>query len=447
MLIHISFFIVFGRSFIVINSTIAEVHKYVDQEVKLGAWVANKRSSGKIAFLQLRDGTGFIQAVIVKAEVSEDLFQKAKSLSQESSLYVTGIVQKDERSPLGYELLVKEIDVIHHSVDYPITPKEHGTEFLMDHRHLWLRSRRQHAVMKIRNEIIRATYEFFNEHGFVKVDPPILTGSAPEGTSELFATKYFDQDAYLSQSGQLYMEAAAMALGKVFSFGPTFRAEKSKTRRHLIEFWMIEPEMAFCEFEENLKVQEEYVSNVVQSVLKNCSIELKTLGRDTSKLEKIKAPFPRITYDDAIKFLHEKGFDDIKWGDDFGAPHETAIAESYEKPVFITHYPTSIKPFYMQPDPNRDEVVLCADLIAPEGYGEIIGGSERVYDFELLKKRLAEHHLDEDAYKWYLELRQYGSVPHSGFGLGLERTVAWISGVEHVRETIPFPRLLNRLYP
>ena len=447
MLIHISFFIVFGRSFIVINSTIAEVYKYVDQEVKLGAWVANKRSSGKIAFLQLRDGTGFIQAVIVKAEVSEDLFQKAKSLSQESSLYVTGIVQKDERSPIGYELLVKEIDVIHHSVDYPITPKEHGTEFLMDHRHLWLRSRRQHAVMKIRNEIIRATYEFFNEHGFVKVDPPILTGSAPEGTSELFATKYFDQDAYLSQSGQLYMEAAAMALGKVFSFGPTFRAEKSKTRRHLIEFWMIEPEMAFCEFEDNLKVQEEYVSYVVQAVLKNCSIELKTLGRDTSKLEQIKAPFPRISYDDAITFLHNKGFDDIKWGDDFGSPHETAIAESYEKPVFITHYPTSIKPFYMQPDPNRDEVVLCADLIAPEGYGEIIGGSERVYDFELLKKRLAEHHLDEEAYKWYLELRQYGSVPHSGFGLGLERTVAWISGVEHVRETIPFPRLLNRLYP
>ena len=447
MLIHISFFIVFGRSFIVINSTIAEVYKYVDQEVKLGAWVANRRSSGKIAFLQLRDGTGFIQAVIVKAEVSEDLFQKAKSLSQESSLYVTGIVQKDERSPIGYELLVKEIDVIHHSVDYPITPKEHGTEFLMDHRHLWLRSRRQHAVMKIRNEIIRATYEFFNEHGFVKVDPPILTGSAPEGTSELFATKYFDQDAYLSQSGQLYMEAAAMALGKVFSFGPTFRAEKSKTRRHLIEFWMIEPEMAFCEFEDNLKVQEEYVSNVVQSVLKNCSIELKTLGRDTSKLEQIKAPFPRISYDDAITFLHNKGFDDIKWGDDFGSPHETAIAESYEKPVFITHYPTAIKPFYMQPDPNRDEVVLCADLIAPEGYGEIIGGSERVYDFELLKKRLAEHHLDEEAYKWYLELRQYGSVPHSGFGLGLERTVAWISGVEHVRETIPFPRLLNRLYP
>lgn len=430
-----------------VKTTISAVHKYVDQEVKIGAWVANKRSSGKIAFLQLRDGTGFIQGVVVKSEVPEELFQTAKSITQETSLYVTGVIQKDERSPLGYELLVTGIEVIHQAVDYPITPKEHGTEFLMDNRHLWLRSRRQHAVMKIRNEIIRATYEFYNEQGFVKVDPPILTGSAPEGTSELFATKYFDEDAYLSQSGQLYMEAAAMALGKVFSFGPTFRAEKSKTRRHLIEFWMIEPEMAFYEHEDSLKVQEEYVTYIVQSVLKNCSLELKTLGRDTSKLEQIKAPFPRITYDEAVKFLHEKGFDDIQWGDDFGAPHETAIAESYDKPVFITHYPTSLKPFYMQPDPNREEVVLCADLIAPEGYGEIIGGSERIHDYELLKQRLEEHNLEMDAYKWYLELRKFGSVPHSGFGLGLERTVAWISGVEHVRETIPFPRLLNRLYP
>ncbi len=430
-----------------IKTTIAEVYKYVDQEVKIGAWVANKRSSGKIAFLQLRDGTGFMQGVITKAEVPEEVFQTAKSITQESSLYVTGVVHKDERSPFGYEMHIKEIEVLHHSVDYPITPKEHGTEFLMDHRHLWLRSKRQHAVMKIRNEIIRATYEFFNQNGFVKVDPPILTGSAPEGTTELFATKYFDEDAFLSQSGQLYMEAAAMALGKVFSFGPTFRAEKSKTRRHLIEFWMIEPEMAFCEFDENLRVQEEYVSYVVQAVLKNCKLELTTLGRDTSILEKITAPFPRISYDDAITLLHEKGFNDIEWGDDFGAPHETAIAESFDKPVFITHYPTTLKPFYMQPDPNRDDVVLCADLIAPEGYGEIIGGSQRVHDEELLKKRLEEHQLDLDAYKWYLELRQYGSVPHSGFGLGLERTVAWISGVEHVRETIPFPRLLNRLYP
>nr|WP_255573137.1 asparagine--tRNA ligase [Anoxybacillus sp. ST4] len=430
-----------------VKTTIAEVHKYVGQEVTIGAWLANKRSSGKIAFLQLRDGTGFIQGVVEKAQVNEDVFQAAKSMTQESSLYVTGVVREDARSPFGYELSVTNIELIHMAVDYPITPKEHGIEFLMDHRHLWLRSKRQHAIMKIRNEVIRATYEFFNENGFVKVDPPILTGSAPEGTTELFHTKYFDEDAYLSQSGQLYMEAAAMALGKVFSFGPTFRAEKSKTRRHLIEFWMIEPEMAFYQFEDNLQVQEQYVSHIVQSVLKRCQLELKTLGRDTSKLENVKPPFARITYDEAIQLLHEKGFNDIQWGDDFGAPHETAIAESFDKPVFITHYPTTLKPFYMQPDPNRPEVVLCADLIAPEGYGEIIGGSERIHDYDLLKQRLEEHQLSLDAYKWYLELRQYGSVPHSGFGLGLERTIAWICGVEHVRETIPFPRLLNRLYP
>lgn len=429
------------------KTTIAKIGQYEGQEVTIGGWLAGKRSSGKIAFLQLRDGTGFIQGVVVKADVGEEQFQQAKNVTQESSLYVTGSVKADERSPSGYELVVSHIDVLHVATDYPITPKEHGTEFLMDHRHLWLRSIRQHAVMKIRNEIIRATYEFFNENGFVKIDPPILTGSAPEGTSELFATKYFDEDAYLSQSGQLYMEAAAMALGRVFSFGPTFRAEKSKTRRHLIEFWMIEPEMAFVEFEENLEVQEQYVAYIVKAVLNACQLELKVLGRDTSKLEQITAPFPRIHYDQAITFLQEKGFDDIAWGDDFGAPHETAIAEHYDKPVFITHYPTSLKPFYMQPDPERDDVVLCADLIAPEGYGEIIGGSQRIDDADLLKQRIKEHQLSEDAYKWYMELRQYGSVPHSGFGLGLERTVAWIAGVEHVRETIPFPRLLNRLYP
>lgn len=429
------------------KTTIVEVNKYVGQEVTIGAWLANKRSSGKIAFLQLRDGSGFIQGVVVKNEVPEEVFQLAKSLTQESSLYVTGIVREDERSPFGYELSVTKLELIHEAHDYPITPKEHGTEFLMDHRHLWLRSKRQHANMKIRNEIIRATYEFFNKEGFIKIDPPILTGSAPEGTTELFHTKYFDEDAYLSQSGQLYMEAAAMAFGKVFSFGPTFRAEKSKTRRHLIEFWMIEPEMAFYEFEDNLKVQEDYVSYVVQSVLKNCSLELKILGRDTAKLEKVQVPFPRITYDDAIKFLHEQGFDDIEWGDDFGSPHETAIANSFDKPVFITHYPKAIKPFYMQPDPTRDDVVLCADLIAPEGYGEIIGGSERIHDYDLLKQELERHQLSLETYSWYLDLRKYGSVPHSGFGLGLERTVAWIAGCEHVRETIPFPRLLNRLYP
>jgi len=317
----------------------------------------------------------------------------------------------------------------------------------MDHRHLWLRSKKQHAVMKIRNEIIRATYEFFNSNGFTKIDPPILTASAPEGTSELFHTKYFDEDAFLSQSGQLYMEAAAMAHGRVFSFGPTFRAEKSKTRRHLIEFWMIEPEMAFTNHAESLEVQEQYVSHIVQSVLQNCQLELKALNRDTSKLEKVAAPFPRISYDDAIEFLKGEGFDDIEWGEDFGAPHETAIANHYDLPVFITHYPTKIKPFYMQPNPENENTVLCADLIAPEGYGEIIGGSERINDLELLEQRIDEHELDEESYSYYLDLRRYGSVPHSGFGLGLERTVAWISGVEHVRETSPFPRLLNRLYP
>ncbi|WP_142826429.1 asparagine--tRNA ligase [Planococcus soli] len=427
--------------------TIAEMAKYNGQTVKLGAWIANKRSSGKIAFLQLRDGSGFVQGVVVKAEVGDEIFAAAKALTQETSLYVTGEVKEDERSAFGYELAVTGIEVIQEAKDFPITPKEHGTEFLMDNRHLWLRSRRQHAIMKIRNEIIRATYEFFNENGFVKVDPPILTGSSPEGTSELFATKYFEEDAYLSQSGQLYMEAAAMALGKVFSFGPTFRAEKSKTRRHLIEFWMIEPEMAFMEHAESLEVQEQYVSHIIQSVLKNCKLELERLERDVSKLEKIKAPFPRVSYDDAIVWLNDNGFDDIKWGEDFGAPHETALAESYDMPIFITNYPIGIKPFYMQPHPDRDDVVLCADMIAPEGYGEIIGGSERIHDYDLMKQRIQEHGLDEDAYAWYLDLSKYGAVPHSGFGLGLERTVAWISGVEHVRESIPFPRLLNRLYP
>ncbi|QHS22557.1 asparagine--tRNA ligase [Virgibacillus sp. MSP4-1] len=430
------------------KTTINQVYKHVGEQVTIGAWLANKRSSGKIAFLQLRDGTGFIQGVVVKSDVEEDVFDLAKKqLTQESSLYVTGTIVEDARSPLGYEIQVSGIELIHEAVDYPITPKNHGTEFLMDHRHLWLRSKKQHAIMKVRNEIIRATYEFYNQQGFVKVDPPILTGASAEGTTELFHTKYFDEDAYLSQSGQLYMEAAAMALGKVFSFGPTFRAEKSKTRRHLIEFWMIEPEMAFMKHEESLELQEQYVTHIVQSVLENCKLELQALERDVSKLENIQAPFPRITYDDALKFLKEQGFDDVEWGDDFGAPHETAIAESYDKPVFITHYPTKLKAFYMQPDPDNPDVVLCADLIAPEGYGEIIGGSERIDDLDLMEQRYKEHGLTGPAYEWYLELRKYGSVPHSGFGLGLERTVAWIAGIEHVRETIPFPRLLNRLYP
>ncbi|MFZ3578140.1 asparagine--tRNA ligase [Virgibacillus sp. DJP39] len=427
--------------------TISQSPKNEEQQVTIGAWLTNKRSSGKIAFLQLRDGTGFMQAVVAKSDVTEETFQLAKNMTQETSMYITGKIVEDTRSPFGYEMQVSEIELIHEATDYPITPKEHGTEFLMDHRHLWLRSKRQHAVMKIRNEIIRATYEFFNENEYVKIDPPILTGSSAEGTTELFHTKYFEEEAYLSQSGQLYMEAAAMAFGKVFSFGPTFRAEKSKTRRHLIEFWMIEPEMAFVDHEESLNIQEQYVSFVAQSVLANCKLELTILERDTKKLETIKAPFPRISYDDAITLLKEKGFEDIEWGEDFGSPHETAIAEHFDKPVFITNYPASIKAFYMKPDPNRSDVVLCADLIAPEGYGEIIGGSQRIDDLELMTERYEEHGLTGEAYKWYLELRKYGSVPHSGFGLGLERTVAWLSGVDHVRETIPFPRLLNRLYP
>lgn len=427
--------------------TINQASEFVGKEVTIGAWLANKRSSGKIAFLQLRDGTGFMQGVVVKAEVGDDMFASAKALTQETSLYVTGTINEDTRSPFGYEMAVSGVEVISESHDYPITPKDHGTEFLMDHRHLWLRSNRQHAIMKIRNEIIRASYEFFNKEGFLKIDPPILTGSAPEGTTELFHTKYFEEDAFLSQSGQLYMEAAAMAFGKVFSFGPTFRAEKSKTRRHLIEFWMIEPEMAFYKLEDSLQVQENYVAYLVKAVLDNCRLELDRLGRDVSHLEKMVAPFPRITYTEAIERLHELGFDDIVWGDDFGAPHETAIADSFEKPVFITHYPKAIKPFYMPEDPENDQVVLCADMIAPEGYGEIIGGSERIHDLETLQARMEDFDLDQEAYSWYLDLARYGSVPHSGFGLGLERTVAWISGTEHVRETIPFPRLLNRLYP
>jgi asparaginyl-tRNA synthetase len=428
-----------------VKPTVSTISRYVDQEVRFGAWLYNKRSSGKIQFLQLRDGTGFIQGVLVKNEVEPQVWEAAESLTQESSFYVTGVVRKDERAPSGYELTVKNIEVIHLAQEYPISLKEHGTEFLMDHRHLWIRSPRQRAILRIRDEIIRGTMDFFHQHGFVKVDPPILTPTSAEGTTNLFHTKYFDEDAFLSQSGQLYMEAAAMALGKVYSFGPTFRAEKSKTRKHLIEFWMIEPEMAFVEHEENLEIQENYVSYLVQRVLENCKMELKTLERDISKLEKVKAPFPRITYDEAIQRLQEKGFE-ISWGEDFGAPHEVALAEDFDRPVFITHWPAEIKAFYMKPDPSRPEVVLCADLIAPEGYGEIIGGSQRIDDLELMEQRMKEHNLS-DAYNWYLDLRKYGSVPHSGFGLGLERTVAWITGVEHVRETIPFPRLLNRLYP
>jgi asparaginyl-tRNA synthetase len=427
-------------------TTIKEVSRHAGQTVRIGCWLHNKRSSGKIQFLQLRDGSGFIQGVVVKSEVPEDVWEAASKLTQESSLYVTGSVREDTRSQSGFELTVSGVEIIQLAVDYPITPKEHGVDFLMDHRHLWLRSPRQRAIMVVRAQIIRAIQQFFDDNGFYLVDPPILTPSSCEGTTNLFHTKYFDEDAYLTQSGQLYMEAAAMALGKVYSFGPTFRAEKSKTRRHLIEFWMIEPEMAFVDHEQNLVVQEKFVSHIVKSVLTHCKSELAVLGRDVSKLEAIEAPFPRITYDEAIRRLQANGHE-IQWGDDFGAPHETEIASQFDKPVFITHYPASFKAFYMKPDPNRPEVVLCADMIAPEGYGEIIGGSQRIDDPKLMQQRFHEHELEEDAYRWYLDLRKYGTVPHSGFGLGLERTVAWLCGLEHVRETIPFPRLLYRLYP
>jgi len=429
-----------------IDITIAEAGQYVNQGVKIGCWMTRRRSSGKIMFLQLRDGTGFIQGVLVKSEVPEAVWEAASKLTTESSLYAIGFIREDSRSKSGYELAIADIRIIRIADEYPITPKEHGIDFLMDHRHLWLRSPRQRAIMRVRAQIISAIQRFFDERGFTRVDPPILTPSSAEGTTELFHIRYFDEDAYLTQSGQLYMEAAAMALRKVYSFGPTFRAEKSKTRRHLIEFWMVEPEMAFVDHEQNLQVQEQFVSYVVEQVLANCRAELATLERDITALERVKPPFPRITYDEALGLLRDLGME-LPWGEDFGAPHETALAGQFDRPLFITHYPTAIKAFYMKPDPNRPEVVLCADLIAPEGYGEIIGGSQRIDDPALLEERFQTHRLPKEAYAWYLDLRRYGSVPHAGFGLGLERTVAWICGLDHVRETIAFPRMLYRLYP
>lgn len=427
-------------------TTIAQVGTYEGQAVRLRGWLYNKRSSGKIHFLQLRDGTGVIQCVVVKAEVDEDVFENSAALTQESSVIVSGIVKADTRSALGYEIQVQSVSSVGESVEYPITLKEHGVDFLMDHRHLWIRTPRQRAVLKIRAEIERAMQQFLDDDGFTRVDPPVITPSSAEGTTELFHIKYFDEDAYLTQSGQMYMEAAAMALGKVYSMGPAFRAEKSKTRRHLIEFWMIEPEMAFYEHEDNLRLQEQFVSHVVKHVLEHCEAELHVLERDISKLQSVVAPFPRMSYDEAIKWLQSRGHD-LQWGDDFGAPHETELAAQFDRPVFIERYPTAIKAFYMQPDASRPEVVLCADMLAPEGYGEIIGGSQRIHDYNLMAERFKEHKLPEEAYRWYLELRQWGSVPHSGFGIGLERTVAWICGLEHVREANPFPRTLYRLYP
>lgn len=429
------------------NIRIINAADYVGEKVKIGAWVANKRSSGKIAFLSLRDGSAFFQAVIVKSKVSEELFDLATSLNQETAIWVTGEISEDARSKFGYEIQVEAIEVVGQSDDYPITPKDHGTDFLMDHRHLWLRSSKQHAIMLIRNEVIRATHEFYQREGFIQMDSPILVGNAGENTTDLFHTEYFDEDAYLAQTGQLYGEAGAMALGKIYTFGPTFRAEKSKTRRHLIEFWMIEPEMAFVEHDESLDIQERYVAHLVQSVLDNCDYALDVLDRDKEQLKKYtQLPYPRVSYDEAIEILQDNDFD-VEWGVDFGSPEETFLAEQYETPIFITNYPKAIKAFYMKQHPEREDVVICADMIAPEGYGEIIGGSQREDDYEKLLEGIENFGLGTEEYEWYLDLRRYGSVPHSGFGLGLERTVTWLAGTEHIREAIPFPRLLNRIYP
>ncbi|WP_259610172.1 asparagine--tRNA ligase [Lactiplantibacillus plantarum] len=426
---------------------IIDAKDHVDEKVKIGAWLTNKRSSGKIAFLELRDGSAFFQGVVVKSQVSEEVFELAKEVKQEASMWITGVIHEDSRSKFGYEIEVEDIVVVGESEEYPITPKEHGVDFLLDHRHLWLRSKRPWAIMNIRNEVIRGTYEFFNQEGFIKMDSPILTGSAPEGTTELFHTEYFDRDAYLSQSGQLYAEAGALAYGKVFTFGPTFRAEKSKTRRHLIEFWMIEPEMAFMHQEQSLEVQERYIAFLVQGVIDHCQYALDILGRDVETLKKYtKLPYPRISYDEAIELLKENDFD-VDWGVDFGSPEETFLADHFDQPVFVLNYPKAIKPFYMKPHPTRDDVVICADLLAPEGYGEIIGGSERATDYNYLLDQIKQAGLNPDDYAWYLDLRKYGSVPHAGFGLGLERFLTWITAEDHVRETIPFPRLLNRIYP
>ena len=425
---------------------VEDVGQHEGQEVAIYGWLYNKRSSGKIQFLLIRDGTGIIQAVASRADIGDDAFAAADHLGQESSLIVTGKVRADKRAPGGYELTVTGLKIIQDAQDYPITPKEHGVDFLLSHRHLWLRSSRQHAILRVRAEVIRACRNFLDERGFVLVDSPILTPASVEGTTTLFETDYFGEKAFLSQSGQLYQEAAAMALGRVYCFGPTFRAEKSKTRRHLMEFWMIEPEVAWADQEDNMRLQEEFVSYVVQTVLSRRATELKTLERDTSKLETITPPFPRISYDEAVEYLREQG-SEIRWGQDFGGTDETVLAERYDKTVFVTGFPSAIKAFYMQPDPERPEVARCADLLAPEGYGEIIGGGQRIHDLALLEQRLEEHNLPREAYEWYLDLRRYGSVPHSGFGMGIERVVAWICGISHLREAIPFPRMLDRMYP
>jgi asparaginyl-tRNA synthetase len=426
---------------------IKDLSKYVGEEITIQGWVYNKRSSGKIRFLILRDGTGLLQCVYIKGNVSEDEFDKVDRIGQESSVEVKGKVREEKRAPGGYELDATGFKVISESVNYPITPKEHGVEFLMDNRHLWLRSQRQVAIMRIRHRIIKAIRDFFDERDFVLMDAPILTPAACEGTTTLFETEYFDLGkAYLTQSGQLYAEAGAMAFDKVYTFGPTFRAEKSKTRRHLTEFWMVEPEVAFADLNDNMDLAEEFLEYVVQTVLRERKKELEILERDTSKLENVKRPFPRISYDEAVEILKKNGID-FEYGNDFGGTDETVISNQFDRPVMVHRYPAAVKAFYMKRDPENPNLALAVDVLAPEGYGEIIGGSQREDNLDLLIERIKEHNLPMSAFEWYLDLRRYGSVPHSGFGLGVERTVAWICGLEHVRETIPFPRMIYRNTP
>jgi asparaginyl-tRNA synthetase len=430
--------------------TIAGAAKHAGETVSIPGWLYNLRKSGKIAFPLLRDGTGIMQCVAVKSVLGDAVFETIKDLTQESSVIFTGKIRADERAAGGYEMDVDAVEVLQRVPEtdpYPITPKDHGIDFLMDHRHLWLRSQRQHAILGVRHEVIRAVRDYFDSNGFTLVDTPIFTPAACEGTTTLFEVNYFeDEKAYLTQSGQLYNEATAMAFGKTYCFGPTFRAEKSKTRRHLTEFWMVEPEMAYATLGDIKQVAEGMIVFVVGRVLENRRAELKVLERDVTKLEAIHAPFPRVSYDDAVKFLQTKG-SEIQWGGDFGGGDETLLSQQYDRPVMVDGYPTSIKAFYMQPNPERPEVAMCVDVLAPEGYGEIIGGGQRIHDYDLLLSRIEEHQLPKEAFNWYLDLRKFGTVPHGGFGMGIERCVAWVCGLEHIRETIAFPRMLYRLRP
>ncbi len=426
---------------------IEQIGEHVGETVTVKGWLHNRRSSGKIHFLVVRDGTGFLQVVMGKNDVPEETFTAADHLSQESAVIVTGIVREDKRAKGGYELTASALEIVSPSVDYPITPKEHGVDFLLDRRHLWIRAERQTAILRVRHEIIDAVRDFFNNQGFILADTPIFTPAACEGTTTLFPVQYFeDETAYLTQSGQLYNEANAMALGKVYAFGPTFRAEKSKTRRHLTEFWMVEPEMAYADLNDVIALAEGLITSVVGRVLDRRRAELKVLERDTSKLEAVKAPFARLHYDEAARILLDKGLP-FQVGGDLGGTDETVLSAQFDGPVCVTHYPASVKAFYMKPDPNQPDRALCVDVLAPEGYGEIIGGGQRLDDYDLLLQRIKEHDLPVEAFEWYLDLRRYGSVPHSGFGMGIERCVTWICGLEHVRETIPYPRMLYRLYP